>query len=100
MQLQVLEQNLQQLNLQKQGFQAQIIEIEAAIEELNKKPKQTFKIVGSIMIETPSKELEKDLNSKKEISNLKIKSIERHEEKLKEDTKNIRDSVLKEIEDE
>ena len=94
MQLQYLEQSHQQILLQKQTIQQQLMEIESALEELNKKPKQTFKVIGGIMVEAAGGELQKDLNSKKEIAELKIKSIEKQEEKIKKETKKIQEELL------
>ncbi|PIN81514.1 hypothetical protein COV11_01950, partial [Candidatus Woesearchaeota archaeon CG10_big_fil_rev_8_21_14_0_10_30_7] len=49
--LQMIEQNLTNISVQKQQFQNQLFEIENALKEL-KDTKQAFKIVGNIMIES------------------------------------------------
>lgn len=97
MELQLLEQNLQNLNMQKQNFQNQLIEIESAQEELKKNPEKAYKIVGSIMIQTAVKELEKDLNSKKEVIDLRLKNIEKQEKVLNGKLQAIRDEVLSKL---
>ena len=94
-QLQHVEQNLQNLLLQKQNIQSQLGETESAIEELKKEPKKIFKIIGSIMIESTIKEIEEDLNSKKEIMELKIQNIEKQENRLKEKFKSLQEEILK-----
>ncbi len=93
-QLQLMEQNAQQLMAQKQQFQAQLIEIESALKEL-KTTKESYKIIGNIMVKTGKEQLQKDLNSKKEMFELRIKTLEKQENKLKEKAKEIQSEVLK-----
>lgn len=95
-QLQILEQNLQTFFLQKQQFQTQLTEIDSALEELKDK-KEAFKIIGNIMVKTNKEDLEKDLKKKKSILDLRLKNLEKQEEKIKEKSKNIREEVLQKI---
>jgi|SRR3989344_2562109 len=96
--LQMIEQNLQQLLSQKQNIQVQQIETENALEELKKQTtKEVYKIVGQILINSDKKEVEKDLSSKKEMFLLKIKNIEKQEEKLREKAKEIQKEVLEKM---
>ena len=53
-----------------------------------------YKIVGAIMVELPSEEIKKDLNSKKEIVEIKIKNLDKQENKLKEESNSIQKEVL------
>lgn len=93
--LQMIEQNLQQLLSQKQTIQVQQIETENALEELKKQTtKEVYRIVGQILVNSDKKEVEKDLNSKKEIFSLKIKNIDKQEERLREKAKEIQKEVL------
>ncbi len=94
--LQLLEQNLQNFILQKQTFQAQLLETDNALKELDNS-KETYKIIGPIMVHSTKEELKKDLNSKKEILNLRIKNIEKQEDKIKEKADSIQSEVLKQI---
>ena len=58
LQLQLLEQNLQNLALQKQAFQLEIAETENAIRELKKlKDEEVFKIVSNLMIKAEKNEV-------------------------------------------
>ena len=97
MQLQLLEQNLQNLLLQKQTFQTQVLEIETALEEIEKVKDSAYKIIGSVMVLTKKDELKKDLFSKKEILELRIKNLEKQEQKIKEKSQEIQKEVAKEI---
>lgn len=94
--LQMIEQNLQGFLAQKQAFQAQLMEAETALKEL-KNTEKAYKIVGNIMILADKKELEEELNSKKEIAELRIKTLERQEAKLRESASELQKEVLEEM---
>ena len=98
--LQLLEQNLQQTIMQRQNFQGRLMEIDNALEELEKNPKDVYKIIGPIMVRTNKNDVEKDLKSKKEIVNLRIGNIDKNENKLKEKAKNLQEEVMKGLKDE
>ena len=61
-QLQLVEQNLQNIMMQKQSFQMQLMENENALNELEKTKKEAYKIVGTIMISADKEDLKKELN--------------------------------------
>lgn len=95
--LQILEQNLQQIVLQKQAFQMELNETESALSELEKTKDEVYRIVGSIMIKTQKAELEKELKEKKEILSLRLKSIEKQESSLMEKTEKEREELMKSV---
>ncbi len=95
--LHLIEQNLQNLSAQKQNLQAQLLEIENSLEEIKKSKGKVYKIVGSIMVLSEKDDVEKYLNSKKEIIELRIKNIEKQESKFKEKLNEIQQEVLKEL---
>jgi prefoldin beta subunit len=95
-QLQLLEQNLQGFLMQKQNFQAQLLEVDSALSELETTD-TAFKIVGNIMVASKKEELKKDLQKKKEMLELRIKSIEKQEETLREKAKKTQEEVLQEM---
>ncbi len=64
-QLQLYEQSLQNILIQKQQFQSQSLEIDSALKELEA-TKEAYKIVGNIMVASKKEDLKKDLESKKE----------------------------------
>jgi len=96
-QLQIIEQNLQSLLMQKQAFQFEANETSSALDELKKaKPNtEVFKIVGSLMFRSDKNDLEKDLQRKMDIINLRLKTIEKQEEELKNNLLSHRDEILK-----
>lgn len=95
-QLSMMEQNLQNFALQKQQFQAQLLEIESAEKEL-KDSKEAFKIIGSIMVATDKDRLMKELAEKKEVINLRIESFEKQEAKIREKAEAMQKEVLEEM---
>ena len=92
-QLQMLEQSLQSFLGQKQQFQAQLVEIDSAIGELEDTQK-AYKIVGNIMVETDKNELKADLSSKKEMLELRIKTMEKQETQVREKASKIQSDIL------
>ncbi|MCX8194404.1 MAG: prefoldin subunit [Candidatus Pacearchaeota archaeon] len=97
-QLQITEQALQNLLLQKQLFQLEFVETNSALEELKKtKTEDVYKIVGSLMFKSDKIELEKELERKRDILDLRLKTIEKQEEELKEKLLKNREMFLKEI---
>lgn len=94
--LQLLQQNLQGLVVQKEQFQRQLNEIETALEEIEKTEK-AYKIVGNIMVLSDKENLKKDLNEKKEICQLRIKNIERQEKFLKKDSEELQRKILSQM---
>lgn len=97
-QLQLLEQNLQNFLMQKQQFQTQMVETDSALNELKDK-KEAYKIIGTIMVKQSKENLEKDLKKKKEMLELRLKNLEKQEERLRDKSKKIQEEVLKDIKD-
>jgi prefoldin beta subunit len=92
-QLQILEQSMQTFLVQKQQFQTQLAEIDSAIEELGKS-EHAYKIVGNIMIKSDKKDILEDLKKKKEILELRLKTIEKQEKNLKDKAEKAQAEVL------
>ena len=93
-QLQLLEQNIQALLVQKQTFQSQLLEIENSLEELKKVKERPYKIVGPIMVLSDKEELTTELENKKEVLDLRIKSIEKQENDTRERAKKLQEEVI------
>ena len=92
-QLQMFEQNIQGFLMQKQSLQAQLIELESALKELDSTD-TPYRIIGNIMVKTKKEDLKKDLEQKKEMVELKIKSLEKQEDRIKERAKKTQSEVL------
>ncbi len=95
-QLQLMEQNLQNFMMQKQTLQMQMIEAQSALEELAKS-NEAYKILGNIMVKTDKETLTKDLESKKETSELRIKTIEKQEAMIRDRASKIQKEVLEQV---
>ena len=77
-QLQLLQQNLQNILLQKQQFQKQSAEIDSALKEIET-TKASYKIIGNIMVASQKQDLQKELQQKKELLDLRLKNFEKQE---------------------
>ena len=98
-QLQMYEQSLQGLLVQKQHFQSQLTEIDSALKEIDSS-KDSFKIIGNIMVKTSKDDLKKELTEKKSSLTLRIGTLEKQEEGLKDKAKNLQSEVMKNMKDE
>jgi len=94
--MQLLEQNMQSMLSQRQQFQQQLSEIESAISE-SKDSSKTYKIIGGIMVSVDKDKLMKELEEKREILSLRVKSLENQEDRLKEKAKKMQDEILQDI---
>ena len=92
--LQLLEQSRQTINIQKQQFQAKLMEIESALKEV---PKSTnsYKIIGTLMVKKDNDELLKELKEEKEKLQIRIESLNKQEETIRNKMKNLQDEILK-----
>ena len=84
----LIEQNLHSLTAQKQQYQAQLFELEAALKELQTAP-TAYKIVGGIMMGANKEELTKELQNRKEMFELRIQTLEKQEKQLQEKSKKL-----------
>ncbi len=96
-QLQIFEQNLQNLLLQKQAFQFELNDTENALGEVGKTKEEVYKLIGQVLIKSSKVEVEKELKQKKDILSLRIKAIEKQESQLKEEVEKIREEVMKKV---
>ena len=92
--LQILEQNLQSILLQKQAFQMEFNETESALIEVGKSHDEVYKIVGQVMVKAGKTDVEKELKEKKDILSLRLKSIEKQESSFKEKLDKLREEVM------
>jgi len=95
--VQLVEQNIQNLLIQKQNFQVQFTEIDNALTELDKSDDEVYKIVSGLMIKTNKNKLKDELTSKREVIELRIKNIEKQESKLKEKISGLQKEIMEGI---
>jgi len=93
-QFQFYQQQLQSVLIQKESLKLQTIEIDRTLEELEKTDKKSaYKIVGRVMVSKPVDELKKELKEAKEDAELKIKSLEKTEERITSKLKELQASI-------
>jgi len=93
--IQILEQNLHNLLLQKQAFQMELNETENALSEIEKTKEDVFKIISNLMIKTDKSKLKEELNRKKDLLNLRLKSIDSQENEFSSQLEDLRKEVMK-----
>ena len=72
--MQILEQRLQNILVQKQSFQMEFSETEGALEEIEKS-EDVFKIVGNIMLKSDKNSGKAELADKTALLDMRIKSL-------------------------
>ena len=93
-QAQGLQQELQVLLSQKGSLTLELNDIKRALDELEKTDeKEAYKISGSILIKSSIDDIRKELNERKEISDIRIQAIEKREKKIKEKIEEIKDKI-------
>tara|TARA_Y100000310_G_C20029793_1_gene511261 strand:- start:61 stop:444 length:384 start_codon:yes stop_codon:yes gene_type:complete len=95
-QLQLTQQNLENIMMQKQQIRSQLVELESALTELNTTDK-AYKIIGKIMIASSKDDLIKDLEEKKEVAEVRLKNFNSQEEKLKKNLEEFQQKVMEEM---
>lgn len=96
--VQIKDQEFQQLILQKRNFKYELDEVDYALKELEKAEGEVSKIVaGAIIIKTDKETLTKELNRKKELIELRLKSIDSEEKELSKEVELLRDEVMKKL---
>ena len=93
--VQILEQNLHNLLLQKQAFQMELNETENASSEIEKTKEDVFKMISNIMIKTDKSKLKEELNRKKDLLNLRLKSIDSQENEFSKQLEDLRKEIMK-----
>lgn len=96
--IQILEQNFEQLLQQKHLFNIELSETTLAYEETEKSEGDVFKLVGGQVILKISKEkLLEDLNKKKDLINVRMKSIESQEKEFNSRIEALRTEIMEKI---
>jgi len=93
----MLEQSIQNLFLQKQVFQLELNETQKALEEIKDSRGDIFKIIGQLMIKTDGEKVEKELEGREKMLDLKLKSLEKQEKTIVERADDVRKEVIKNI---
>lgn len=98
MELQLAEQGLQGILMQKQTFQLELVEVENALLEVKKmKNGEVFKIIGALMFKADEKEIVPEFEKKRDILNIRMKAIEKQEQDLKSKLIEAREELIKKL---
>ncbi len=95
-QLQLFQQNLQQVVAQKQMIEGQMMEIDSALEEL-KTTATSYKILGKVMVKVSCEKLRAEMQQKKEVLELRLKSFEKQEMLLTQNIEKVQQDVVNEL---
>jgi len=93
--MQIVEQNLQNIIIQKHAFQMELNEIDSASKELEKSKGEVYKIVGQLMISKEKSEIKNELKEKEKIISSRINALDKQEEIFSEKAEKLRKEFLK-----
>ena len=93
--MQILDQNIQNLFLQKQSLQIEISETQLALKEIENSGDEIFKMVGQLMIKSNKTKVKEELLNKEKFLDIRIKSIEKQENYLTEKLEKLREEIIK-----
>ena len=92
--LQALEQDFQQIVMQKQTFQLELNETSTALEEVGKTKGDVFRVLGNVMVKANPTNLKSELKQKNDLLNSRVKAIEKQELSLRENIERIRNELV------
>jgi len=93
--MQMLDQKMNNLLMQKQAFQVELNETQSALEEVNKSGDDVFKIVGQLMIKSDKTKVKEELSNKEKMLNLRLTTLEKQEESLMKELEKFREEFMK-----
>ncbi len=93
--LQQLQQSLAVLLSEKQRIEAELAEVNAAIEELGKMEDGAvvFKAVGPVLIQTTKEKMVAELTERKELADTRLKVLERQEARARGQLESLQKEV-------
>src|SRR3989344_1380299 len=80
--LQMIEQNLQNILMQKQAFSFELTETESALNEVKNSKDDVYKIVGQLMLKSSKVSIVEELSNKEKLLKLRLDSLQKQEDKL------------------
>lgn len=95
--LQVLEQNLRNILIQKQTVQVELNEILNALDELSHSDEEVYRVLGGIMVKSDKKSLSKSLEEQKKLFELRIQSLEKQEKSFEEKSSSLQSDIQNSI---
>ncbi|MEK6881839.1 MAG: prefoldin subunit beta [Nanoarchaeota archaeon] len=93
--IQIFEQSLQSILMQKQAFLMESEESEKALQELESSGEEVYKLIGQLLIKSDKTRVIEELKKKTGLLNLRIKNIEKQEQSLIEKLESLREDIAK-----
>lgn len=93
--LRQLEDQLQAVLLRKQQYEAELRNVDRALNEINKLPQDSrvYKVVGTFLLLISRDEALQDLNQRKELLDLHIQSLSKQENMLRKQISDLESRV-------
>ena len=94
---QQLQQQLQLIRARKRQLQLELAEVENALKELGKLGDDVpiYKSVGSLLIRVERESVMRELEDRKEYLNVRMKSLEREEERAQQQLEELEPKLMK-----
>ena len=96
--LQMMEQQFQQLLMQKNAFSMEANDTDLIIREVEKTEDEVFRIVGNqVVIKSSKEKILEDMQKKKELIDQRMEAIDLQEKEFSEKMESTREIVMKKI---
>jgi len=93
----VLER-LRVVSLNRQQLQAELLEVEGALKELEKvSDDKVYKVIGRIMVSRPKDEVVKELSERKETLTIRVQSLQKQESLLRKQLEELEKKLRKKL---
>jgi len=92
--IQVLEQNMHNLLLQKQNFDIEMSETQNALEELDISGDKVYKIIGQLMLKTDKEKMKEQLKNREEMLKIRLKTLDKQENELSKKIESLREDIM------
>lgn len=91
--IQILENTLNQILMQKQAFEFELQESESALSELSSSGEEVYKIIGQLMIKTDKSKIKEEMNNKITLISLRIKNLDKQESTINDKIESIKKTL-------
>lgn len=92
--MQILEQSLQNLLMQKQAFQMELTETQSALKEIENSGDEVFKIIGQLMIKSDKSKIKEELINKEKMLDIRTKTLEKQENSFSKKLEELRKQII------
>ncbi|PIN91004.1 prefoldin subunit beta [Candidatus Pacearchaeota archaeon CG10_big_fil_rev_8_21_14_0_10_32_14] len=92
--LQIIQQNLQNILMQKQAFQYELTETESALNEIKNSKDDVYKIVGQLMLRSPKDSIVEELSNREKLLKIRLESLQKQEDKLSNKLQELQEKLM------